>query len=159
RGHRERPGPSIPWSHRLDQHRTALPAADAFGGDAAPRAQPLHRIDEMQHDTIARRADGMAKADRAAIDIEFRLVDLTRGAVEIENLPAEFLVVPGGEATEHLRGEGLVQFPSLNVLQSEIVALEQLGRRQHRAKAHDRWIERRPLAVEDDGLRLQAVFG
>src|SRR5262245_40415466 len=114
RGRRERSGPLIPWSHRLDPHRAALPTADAFGGNAATCAQPLHRVDEMQHNTIARRADGMAEADRATIDIKFRLIDLARGAVEAENLLAEFLVAPGGEAPEHLRCKGLVQFPGLD---------------------------------------------
>ena len=29
-------------SHRLDQHRAALAAADALGGDAALLAEPFH---------------------------------------------------------------------------------------------------------------------
>src|ERR1700724_463810 len=53
-------------SHRLDQHGAALAAADAFGGDAALLAEPLHGIDEMQHDAVAAGADRMAGADRAA---------------------------------------------------------------------------------------------
>src|SRR5665213_3255587 len=44
----------------------------------------------MQHDAIAAAADGMAKADRTAIDIEFCRIDLASGAVEAQNLAAEF---------------------------------------------------------------------
>src|SRR6202007_1327857 len=102
----ERPKPSIPSSHRLDQHRAALPAADTFGGNAAPCAQPFHRIDQMQHDSVARRADGMAETDRAAIDVEPGLIDLARGTIEAEHFLAEFLIIPRRKAAEHLRGEG-----------------------------------------------------
>src|SRR6266436_9634827 len=101
--------------YRLDQHGAALPAADTFGGDAAPGAQPLHRVDEMQHDAIAAAAHGMTKADRAAIDIQFCLVDLPGGPLETQNLAAEFVVVPGGETAQHLRRERLVQFPGLDI--------------------------------------------
>src|SRR6201999_2778653 len=45
--------PAVHESHNLDQHGAALPAADTFGGDAAFGAEPLHRIDQMQHDAIA----------------------------------------------------------------------------------------------------------
>ena len=61
--------------YRFNQHGTALPAADTFGGDAALGAEPLHRVDEMQHDAIAAAADGMTEADGAAIDIELGTVD------------------------------------------------------------------------------------
>src|ERR1700722_13717755 len=99
----------------LDQHRTALPAADAFGGDAAPGAQSLHRIDEMQHDAIAAAANRMTETDGAAIDIEFGAVDLAGRAFKAQNLAAEFVIVPRRQAPQHLRGEGLVQFPGLDI--------------------------------------------
>ena len=57
-------------SNRFDQHGAALAAADAFGSDAALFAEPLHGIDEMQHDPVAAGADRMADADGAAVDIE-----------------------------------------------------------------------------------------
>src|SRR3954469_9627107 len=92
-----------PCSHHLYQHRAALPAADTFGGDAAPRAQSLHGIDEVQHDTVAAAAHGMAEADRAATDVPRGLVEFAGGAVEAKNLLAEFLIVPGGKTAQHLR--------------------------------------------------------
>ena len=42
------------------------------------------------------------------------------GAVEAENLAAEFFVVPGGEAAQHLRRERLVQFPGLDILRASV---------------------------------------
>src|ERR1700761_7946465 len=99
----------------------------------------------------------MAEGDRAAVDIKFALVDLARGTLEAEYLLAEFFVVPSREAAEHLGGKGLVQLPGLDVLQGQIVALEQRSCRQHRAEPHDGGIERGPLAVDDGGLRRQAV--
>src|SRR6266436_3145959 len=143
--------------YRLDQHGAALPAADTFGGDAALGAQPLHRVDEMQHDAIAAAANGMPEADRAAVDIQFCLVDLPGGAFKPKNLAAELFVVPGGKASQHLRRERLVQFPGLDVPERQFVALQEFGRRQHRAEAHDARIERRPLAVDDDGFWLQSM--
>ncbi|GCC49484.1 hypothetical protein chiPu_0033851, partial [Chiloscyllium punctatum] len=101
----------------------------------------------------------MAEADRAAVDVQPGAVDLARRAVKSQNLAAEFVVSPCCEAAQHLGGEGLVQLPGLDVLQGHPVALQKRTRRQHRAEAHDRGIERRPLAVEDDGLRRQAVLG
>src|SRR3954469_15274685 len=111
-------------SHRLDQHGAAKPAADAFGGNAAPRAEPLHGVDEMQHDAVSGGADGMPERDSAAIDIEFFAVDLAGSAIESQNLAAELVVIPGGEAAEHLGGERLVELPGLDVLDGEIIALQ-----------------------------------
>src|SRR6185312_10663504 len=122
---------SMTPSHHLYQHRTALPAADAFGGDAASVAKPLHGVDEVQHDAVARSADGMAEADRAAIDVESGTVDRAGRTVEAEHLATEFFILPRGEAAEHLGGERFVELPSLDVMERELVALQQLGRRQH----------------------------
>ena len=97
------------------------PAADAFGGDAAFGAQAFHGVDEMQHDAVAAAADGMAEADRAAIDIEFGPVDLAGGTVKAEDFAAEFVVVPGGKAAQHLGGERLVQFPGLDIPECQSV--------------------------------------
>src|SRR5262245_57586843 len=101
--------------HRLDQHGAALPAADAFGGDALPDAEALHGVDEMQHDAVAARAHGMAQPDRAAVDVELVAVDAAGRAVKAEHLAAERVVLPGGEAGEHLRREGFVELPQADV--------------------------------------------
>src|SRR5580692_12853566 len=101
--------------NRFDQHRAALAATDTFGGDAALVAEPLHGVDEMQHDTIAAGADRVADADGAAVDIDPVARDCAGRTVEAERVAAEFGVVPRREAAEHLGGEGLVEFPQLDV--------------------------------------------
>src|SRR5580704_12645696 len=102
-------------SHRFDQHGAALAAADAFGGDAALIAEPLHGIDQMQDDAIAAGANRMADADRTAVDIEPVARDLSRRTGKPERLAAEFGIVPGGETAEHLRGKRFVQFPQFDI--------------------------------------------
>lgn len=138
----------------------APPSPPPMHSVAIPRrVLPLHRVNEMQHDAVAGGADGMTERDRAAIDVEPVTVDLTSRAVKPEDVPAEFVVVPGGEATEHLGGEGLVQLPGLDVLNREAVALKQRRCRHHRTEPHDAGIERRPVAVHDRGFRRQSVLG
>src|SRR6476660_4448244 len=107
----------------------------------------------MQDDAIAAGANRVAGADGAAVDIEPRAVDRPSRAVEAERITAEFRVFPGGEATQHLRREGFVQLPEIDVAEAELMAFHQRGRAIDRPQTHDRWIERRPFAVDDDGLR------
>src|SRR6266478_79381 len=92
--------------HRLDQHGAALAAADAFGGDALLDAVAFHGVDQMQHDAVAARAHGMAETDCTSIHVKFVTIDAAGGAAKPEHLAAERVVLPGGEAGEHLRGEG-----------------------------------------------------
>src|SRR5579862_4859205 len=116
-----------PPSHCFDQHGAALPAADAFGGDAALLAEPLHGIDQMQHDAVAAGADRVADADRAAVDIEPVARDLSRSTWKPERLAAELVIVPGGEAAEHLRGERFVELPQFDIAERELVPLQERG--------------------------------
>jgi hypothetical protein len=107
-------------SNGFDQHGAALTAADAFGGDASPMAEPLHGIDQMQHDAVAAGADRMADADRAAVDIEPLARNATGSAVKAERVATEFDVFPCGEAAQNLGGEGFVQLPQLDVGQRKL---------------------------------------
>src|ERR1700722_7046697 len=115
-------------SYRFDQHGAALAAADAFGGDAAPIAEPLHGIDQMQHDAVAAGADRMADANRAAVDIEPVARDFSRSTCKPERVATEFGVVPGGEAAEHLRGEGFVELPQFDIAERKLMAFQDCGR-------------------------------
>src|SRR3984957_10368282 len=151
-------------SHRFDQHGPALPTAYAFGGDAALITEPLHGIDEMQHDAIAAGADRMADADRAAIDIEPVARDFSRRAGKAERRAAELVIVPCGETAEHLRGERFVELPQFDIAERELMPFQDRGRTIDRAQPHDGGIERRPFAVDDDRLpgelvRFHRVFG
>src|SRR6185312_15226643 len=113
--------------HRLDQHRAALPAADAFGGDALLDAQPFHPIDQVQHDPVSARADRMAEADRAAVHVERVALDAAGRALEAERLAAELVVLPGREAGQHLRRERLVELPQPDVAKREAVPAQDGG--------------------------------
>src|SRR5581483_11743060 len=144
-------------SNRFDQHGAALAAADAFGGDAAPLAEPLHGIDQMQHDAIAAGADRMADADGAAVDIEPVARDVAGSAGKAERVAAEFVVLPGGKAAQHLRGERFVELPQFDVVEREAVPPQQRGRAIDRAQSHDARIERRPFAVDDHRLGRELV--
>src|SRR5579862_1861357 len=153
-----------PPSHCFDQHGAALAAADAFGGDAALLAEPLHGVDQVQHDAIAAGADRMAHPDRAAVDIEPVARDFSRSTWKPERLAAELVIVPGGKTAEHLRGEGFVELPQFDIAQTELMPFHERGRAIDRAEPHDRGVERRPFAVDDDRLRgelvrLHRVFG
>src|SRR5499433_2115584 len=126
-------------SHRcsrygLDQHGAALAAADAFGGDALLDAEAFHGVDEMQHDAVAARAHGMAEADRAAVDVELVAFDAAGRTIKAEHLAAERVVLPGGEAGEHLRGEGFVELPQADVAERERMPAQERGRAQHRSE-------------------------
>src|SRR5262245_48482896 len=101
--------------HRLDQHGAALAAADAFGSDALLDAEPLHRVHEVEHDAVAARAHGMAEAYCAAVHIQLVARNPAGGAGEPQHLAAEGVVLPGGEAAEHLRRERLVELPQPDV--------------------------------------------
>src|SRR4029077_9605271 len=116
--------------------------------------KPVQGIDEMQHDAAAAGADRMAGADDAAVDVEAVARDTAGGAGGTQRVAGELVVLPGGEAAQHLRGEGLVDLPKLNVGQGQILALEDRGGAIDRTQSHYRGIERRPRAVDDDGLRL-----
>src|ERR1700688_1683214 len=74
----------MPPLHRFDQHGAALPATDAFGGDAALIAEPLHGIDQMQNDPVAAGADRMSESDGAAVDIELAAIDGAGGARQLQ---------------------------------------------------------------------------
>src|ERR1700752_1002582 len=70
------------FSERFHEHRAAQAAADADARDAALRMVALQRLEEMQHDARARGADRMAERDRAAVDIQFFLVQLSEGTIQ-----------------------------------------------------------------------------
>src|SRR5512147_320667 len=71
-------------SDPFDQHRAALPAADADRRDAALSAGAHERVQQVEHDPRARRADRVTERDRAAVDVELRLVEPAERRVEAE---------------------------------------------------------------------------
>src|SRR6266849_903007 len=111
----------------------------------------------MQHDARTRGADRVPKRDGAAVDVELRLVELAHRAIEAQFLAAVFVFLPRREAGEHLGCERFVDFPGIEVVELELVALEYRRRRMHGPEAHLRRVEARPLRVDDAAERFQIV--
>src|SRR4051795_6337073 len=59
----------------LDHDRVALAAAAADRRDTEPAAPPAQLVEQRADDPRARGADRMAERDRAAVDVDARLVD------------------------------------------------------------------------------------
>src|SRR5258708_5359552 len=100
----------------------------------------------------------MAERDGAAVDIESLLIQRTERALETKFLAAVLLVLPRREAAEHLRGEGFVDLPVIEIVQAEAVALEDRRRGMHRAEPHLRRIEPGPFRIDDAAERLQRML-
>ena len=106
----------------------------------------------------------MAQCDGAAIDVEFAHIQLAERAVRTEFVAAVGIVLPRLDAAQHLRGEGFVDFPGVQVVQREVVALQDRRRGVHGAQAHLRRVEAGPLRVVDDAdgrkaMALHRLFG
>src|SRR5260221_14563416 len=142
----------------FDEHRAAQPAADADARHAFFLAGALQRLQEMQHDARARGTHRMAERDRAAVDVELLFIQRAHRAVETELLAAVFVVLPCGQAAQHLRGKCFVDLPVIEIVEAQAVALEDRRRRVHRAEAHLRRIEAGPLRIEDAADGLQAFL-
>src|SRR3954468_18629929 len=100
----------------------------------------------------------MAERDGAAVDVQPVLVELAERALQPKLLAAVALVLPRGEAAEHLGGERFVDFPVIEVVQAEPLAFEDRGRRVNRSEAHLRRIESGPFGIEDAAERLQIML-
>src|SRR3954469_396909 len=59
----------------LDDHRDALSAADAGGGQAVGGLAPAQLVDEGEQQARAGRRQGMAERDRAAVHVGARTVE------------------------------------------------------------------------------------
>ena len=78
-------------------------------------------------------------------------------ARQAELVAAERVVLPRAKAGDHLRGERFVDFPRIDIVEREPVALQQRRRRVHGPETHLRGIERRPLRIDDAAPRRRAV--
>src|SRR5712671_1869028 len=125
-----------PFLDRFDQHGAAQTAADADGGDAALGVVSLQCLQEVKDDPGAGGADRVPEGDRASIDIQFAFLELAQGALQAELLATVFIVPPRRQAAEHLRGEGLVYFPVVEIVEMEAVALENGRSGVHRTEPH-----------------------
>src|SRR6185369_3293409 len=102
----------------LDDHRDALPSADAERRKAERHVALLHRVQQRHEDARAAGTDRMTERDRAAVD------------VDLGGFDAEL-----GEYAERLRGERLVELPQADVVLLDAGSLEHFLRRRPRAHA------------------------
>src|SRR5438552_17750916 len=100
-------------------------------------------MQQMQHDARTRGAHRVADRNGAAVDVEFFRIDLAHRALEAELLAAVLVLLPRGEAGEHLRRERLVDLPGIEVVELQSVALEYRRRRMHRSETHLRRVQAR----------------
>src|ERR1700676_789635 len=105
--------------HDLEQAGRTHAATDAHGDDSVFGLAAAALDQRVTGETRARHAVGMPDRDRAAVDIDLLRID------------AQFVA-----AIQDLHREGLVQFPEVDVVDLEAVALEQARHREHRPDAH-----------------------
>ena len=104
----------------FDQQCDALPAADAGRGDAAAQSGAAQLARQRDGEADASRRKRMPDRDRAAIHVQFRLVERKLA-----------------RARHHLRAERLVDFDPVDVAERDASARQQSADRRHRADAHD----------------------
>jgi hypothetical protein len=93
--------------------------------------------------------------DRAAMHVDPLRRQRTKRLGQTELLTAVLCRLPGGETAEHLRGEGLVDFPQVDVVEGELMPLQDRRRRMHRAEPHLRRVKAGPVAVGDSAERRE----
>ena len=79
----------------------------------------------MQNDAVPACADGVAEADRPAVNIELIPVNFAERLFKTKNIFAEVFVLPGGQTGQNLSGKGLVDFPQIDIFQAQLVFLEE----------------------------------
>ena len=127
--------------------------------EAMPRL-PLLRFEhlqQVQHDARARGADRVAERDRAAVDVELLLVELAERRVEAELLAAVSSSFHAARQPSTCAAKASLISQESRSFELEAVALQDRRRRVHRAQAHLRRVEARPLRVDDAAERLQVV--
>jgi hypothetical protein len=120
---------------------------------AAPMPPPMHMVthhalgaaalafdQRMAGQALAADAVGVADGDGAAVDVE----PVHRDAQRVG-------------AVQHLHGEGLVQFPQVDVVHRQAQALEHLGDGEHRADAHLVGLAAGHRKAQEAAQRLQAL--
>ena len=149
--------PSMCVARRAPEASPRPGPPDAKRGDAELAVSLLEHVQEVQDDAGAARADRVAEAYTTAIDVEPLARDLAERSRETELGAAITLVRHGREAGQDLGGEGLVDLPVSDLMDTESVALEERRHGVYRTEAHLARVQARPLAVHDASHDLQAV--
>jgi hypothetical protein len=133
---------------RFDQHRPALTAADADRGDAAPRLGCAQRLQQVQDDACAGRADRVTDRNRAAVDVE----TIVRSVPSPRQPSCSRQYSSDSQAARQpstcAAKASLISQRSMSS-SAKPMALQDRRRRMHRAQSHLRRVEAGPLAVGD----------
>src|SRR4051794_35774469 len=127
--------------NNLEQTGRTHAAADAHGDDRVPGLAATALDQRVTGEPRARHPIGMADRNRAAIDVKLLRVD------------AELVAT-----VDHLHGKGFVQFPEIDVLDLETVALEQPRHREYRPDAHFIRLAAGGNETAENAERLQALL-
>src|SRR5262249_50154047 len=106
-------------SRPLKQSRGALAAADAHGYHAVAGFAASHLVGHGSHHARAGHAKGMSDGNRSAVDVQ--LLRINSQAVA---------------AIDHLHRESFVEFPNVDVAQSDAGTLQQFRDGEYRTDAH-----------------------
>src|SRR5208337_5288374 len=90
----------------FDGQRHAHPAADAKRGQAPACLSLEHFVEQRHRSARSGAADGMAKRDGAAVDVEFLAIEMQLAV-----------------ARQHLGGEGFIEFDQIEAAEVEAVLL------------------------------------
>src|SRR5256885_677795 len=121
-------------------HRRALAAADAGGAEAEALLGAAQRVEQVDRDASAGRGERVADGDGAAVHVRLRTVEPQ-------------LLLDG----EILRGEGLIHFHQVHLLELHPGLLERFARGGRRADAHKLGLHARHGPGDYAAQRLQAV--
>ena len=108
----------------------------------------------MKQNARARSAHGVTHGNGPSIDIQFFLIKSGHGRGKAQLVLSIAAFLPGTQTANHLRGKGLVNFPKVDVLHLELMALQKWGCRMNGAKAHLRGVKPRPLKINQSGKGL-----
>ena len=103
----------------LEQPGSALTASHTHSHDPVTRFPAYHFIGERAHHTRPRHTKRMADRDRSAVDIELRRIDSQTVA-----------------AVHNLHRKGFIQFPQIDVVDFQVMALEEFRCSEDRADSH-----------------------
>src|SRR6266545_1091316 len=122
--------------HPFEPYRRALTAADAEADECALLVTAGEFFQAGQNQSRAGRADGMAEGNGAAVHVEAVAFDFAEMALPLEELAGELVALEAAQASEHLGGEGLVDFDKVGVIERHAQFLLGPGHREHWAKTH-----------------------
>lgn len=130
---------NLPLQH-FNKKGLAHAASDAEGGKTIFESSSLHLVEKGCRDARARRADGVAEGNAAAVDIR--------------DVPVEPQELFAGQV---LRGKGLVELDQLHILDLHISSIEELPDGGDGTVSHELRLDGGHLVVDDsrDGFQVQ----